>query len=791
MKNSLSFSLGTGLLLVLASITFSPPAPDISVLTDRGTAAYRNADLPIEDRASDLLKRMRPEEKQAQVLSRWRTKAAFQDENGIFDPAKAKKEIPHGIGHIGRPSELVGSGGGGRSPRAMAEYCNAVQKYLLEETRLGIPALFHEEALHGHAAKDATSFSQPIGLASTWNPALIEELYTMTALEASARGASVVLTPVVDVVREPRWGRVEETYGEDPYLSAEMGLAAVRGFQGRGETIGKDRVLATLKHMTGHGQPETGTNIAPANYSRRIIREVFLYPFKRIVTEANVRNIMASYNEIDGVPSHANDWMLNEVLRGEWGFQGAVVSDYYAVRELKDRHAVAESLTQAAALALSSGIDIELPDPEAFPYLLEAIDQGLIEAAVLDTAVARILRQKFELGLFEDPYVDPDRAVAVTGAEEHARLAQRAAEETMILLENRTNLAPLNLDKIKTIAVIGPNADKELLGGYSDVPKYFVTVLEGIREYVGDRANVVYAEGVRVTEPGSWYADPVVRSPDDVEWQRIQEAVATALTADVIILAVGGNELTSREAWAESHMGDRADLQLVGMQDKLIDALAATGKPIVSLLFNGRPLAATNLIEKVPTVFECWYMGQETGRGVARVLFGDVNPGGKLPLSIPRSVGHIPAYYNYKPTARRGFLFDDVSALYSFGYGLSYTTFRFGAPRLSKATIAPDESVTVRVDVTNTGLRAGHEVAQLYIRDKFSSVTRPVKELKGFQKIYLEPGETQTVTLEITPDKLAFYDIDMNWTVEPGAFDILVGNSSRNEDLQSVELVVK
>ena len=754
-------------------------------------AAYRNADLPIEDRVSDLLKRMRPEEKQAQVLSRWRTKAAFQDENGIFDPAKAKIEIPHGIGHIGRPSELVGSGGGGRSPRAMAEYCNAVQKFLLEETRLGIPALFHEEALHGHAAMDATSFSQPIGLASTWNPALIEELYTMTALEASARGASVVLTPVVDVVREPRWGRVEETYGEDPYLSAEMGLAAVRGFQGRGETIGKDRVLATLKHMTGHGQPETGTNIAPANYSRRIIHEVFLYPFKRIVTEANVRNIMASYNEIDGVPSHANDWMLNEVLRGEWGFQGAVVSDYYAVRELKDRHAVAESLTQAAALSISSGIDIELPDPEAFPYLLEAIDQGLIEPAVLDTAVARILRQKFELGLFEDPYVDPDRAVAVTGAEEHARLALRAAEETMILLENRTKLAPLDLDKIKTIAVIGPNADKELLGGYSDVPKYFVTVLEGIREYVGDRANVVYAEGVRVTEPGSWYADPVVRSPDDVEWQRIQEAVATALTADVIILAVGGNELTSREAWAESHMGDRADLQLVGMQDKLIDALAATGKPIVSLLFNGRPLAATNLIEKAPTVFECWYMGQETGRGVARVLFGDVNPGGKLPLSIPRSVGHIPAYYNYKPTARRGFLFDDVSALYHFGYGLSYTTFRFGAPRLSKATIAPDESVTVRVDVTNTGLRAGHEVAQLYIRDKYSSVTRPVKELKDFQKIYLEPGETQTVILEITPDKLAFYDIDMNWTVEPGAFDILVGNSSRNEDLQSVELVVE
>jgi beta-glucosidase len=391
--------------------------------------------------------------------------------------------------------------------------------------------------------------------------------------------------------------------------------------------------------------------------------------------------------------------------------------------------------------------------------------------------------------LFDDPYVDPAEAEKTVGTDAHRQLALRAARQTITLLKNESGIAPLDLNRVKTLAVIGPNANRELLGGYSGKPANVSTVLSGIRQRVGDRVDVLYHEGCKITVGGSWWQDEVVLSDPADDCKSIAEAVEIARRADAVVLAVGGNEQTSREAWMGNHLGDRASLDLVGQQNELIDALADTGKPIVALLFNGRPLAFNNLQTKVPTIFECWYLGQETGQAVAEVLFGDVNPGGKLPISIPRSAGHVPVYYNYKPSARRGYLFDDVSPLYPFGFGLSYTTFEFSAPRLDKTVIHRDERAVARVDVTNTGSRVGDEVVQLYIRDLTSSVTRPIKELKGFERITLAPGETRSVAFHITPDRLAFWNVDMEFVVEPGEFSIMTGADSR--DLKQVTLTVR
>lgn len=761
--------------------------------SNQDVVAYRNPDLSIDSRVTDLLDRMTTEEKLMQIQCFWSEKRKLYDAKGNFSVDSADKYLKNGLGQIGRPSEgATGMNTGGRTPADNARFTNEVQKYFVEKTRLGIPVMFHEECLHGHAAKDATSFSQPIGLGSTWNAELVESLFDMTAREARSRGTHIALTPVVDVAREPRWGRVEETYGEDPYLVSRMGLSAVRGFQGpNGDTaVDNQHILSCLKHFVAHGQPESGNNISPVNVSNRVLRETFLYPFEVCVRDGGVSSLMASYNEVDGVPSHGNSWLLNDVLRSEWGFEGVVVSDYYAIEELHRRHKVSEDYRAAGVLSLESGVDIELPDPYSYPLLKEALENKEIEMEVLDKAVSRILRQKFALGLFENPYVDESIAEGLVGSEENTVLARKAAEETMVLLKNDGNLAPINTTKYKNIAVIGPNADRELLGGYSDVPKYFVTVKEGIENKVGNLVNVQYAEGCRVTKDSvmdgnnkiasSWYKDPIEIEDPKNNVVRINEAVSLAKKSDVVILCIGGNELTSREGWAESHLGDRTDLQMVGEQKELIKRIVATGKPVIALVFNGKPLAFTDLTKQVPTIFECWYMGQETGNAVANVLFGDVSPSGRLPISIPRSVGHIPCYYNYKPTARRGYLFDDVSALYTFGYGLSYTTFEYSDLALSSDTMKMGSSVKLSVNVKNTGDMASKEVVQLYIRDEVSSVTRPVKELKGFKKISLEPGEEKEVTFEITDDKLAFWDINMNYTAEQGGFTLMVGSPTQS-----------
>jgi beta-glucosidase len=501
---------------------------------------------------------------------------------------------------------------------------------------------------------------------------------------------------------------------------------------------------------------------------------------------------MASYNEIDGVPSHANQWLLRDVLRGEWKFKGTVVSDYYAIRELAERpelygHHVAADGREAARQAVEAGVNIELPEPDCYTHLVALVREGSLAESRIDELVAPLLEHKFRLGLFEDPYVDAEDAQRVAADESHGDLALEAARKTITLLKN-DGVAPLAVDKLRTIAVIGPNADRELLGGYSGRPACCPTVLEGIRQRVGDNVRVLHHQGCYITIGGSWWQDDVTPSNPEQDRKLIAEAVAVAEQADVVILAVGGNEQTSREAWALNHLGDRTDLQMVGLQDELASAIAATGKPVIALVFNGRPLAIGNLVQKASAVFECWYLGQATGQAVADVLFGDVNPSGKLPITIPRSVGHVPAFYNHKPSARRGYLFDDVSPLFPFGFGLSYTEYTIGAPRLAHAAIGPKESTTVSVEVANAGDRAGETVVQLYIRDLVSSVTRPVKELKGFQRVRLEPGERRDVAFDITPESLAFWNIDKVYAVETGDFAIMVGPDSAN--LQSTILTV-
>jgi len=756
---------------------------------------YKNPSLSAARRAQDLLARMTLEEKAAQMMCVWQKKSeTLVDANGDFDLRKARAAFKtgHGLGQVGRP----GDAGKGKNAREMAGLTNAIQKFFIENSRLGIPVIFHEECLHGHAGVDGTSFPQPIGLGATFNPALVESLYAMTAEETRVRGAHQALTPVVDVARDPRWGRVEETFGEDPFLNARLGCAAVRGFQGDASFKNKKHIIATLKHFAAHGQPESGMNCGPANISERVLRETFLFTFQEVIQNAGAISVMASYNEIDGVPSHANRWLLRDVLRKEWDFKGFVVSDYYAIRELNHRpethgHFVANDKKEACALAVKAGVNIEFPEPDCYLHLVELVRKKILKESQLDELVAPMLYWKFMMGLFDDPYVNPKHAEKIVGRNAHRKMALDGAHETVTLLKNENNLAPLNLRKIKSIAVIGPNANRSLLGGYSGAPKHNVTVLGGIRAKVrGSGVKVHYSEGCQITLGGSWNQDEVIASDPEADRKQIAEAIEVAKQADVIVLATGGNEQTSREAWSLKHMGDRTSLDLIGRQEELVKAMLATGRPVIVFLFNGRPLSINYLSQHVPVIFECWYLGQETGRAVADILFGDYNPGGKLPITIPRSAGHLPAYYNYKPSARRGYLFDDVSPLYPFGFGLSYTTFAFENVRLKKTKIGLKDSTQVLVDVTNTGERAGTEVAQMYIRDCVSSVTRPVKELKGFQKIWLRPGETRTVALDITPESLAFYNIHMKYIVEPGEFEIMVGSSSRDADLQKVILTV-
>jgi beta-glucosidase len=752
---------------------------------------YKDASRPVEERVRDLLARMTLEEKVAQTLAVWKGKERITDEQGGFAPEKAAAVLGNGIGQIARPSELrdrpkrlvLG-------PRENAVFVNAVQKWLVENTRLGIPALTHEEALHGLTAPKGTSFPIPIGLASSWDPALVERVMGVAAKEARARGTHHVLAPVLDLARDPRWGRTEETFGEDPYLVTRLGVAAIRGYQGTGTTLAPDKVFATAKHYAVHGPHEGGINTAPGNISERVVRDQYLAPFEAAITEAKVMTVMPSYNEIDGVPAHKNRFLIDRVLRQEWGFQGLVVSDYYAIEQLVSRHGVAADLSDAARQALLTGVDIELPDVQAYGKLVELVKAGQLPQAALDTVVARILRAKFLAGVFENPYADPERALAVSNTAEHQALALEAARRSIVLVKNEGGLLPLARERVRTLAVIGPNAKGVRLGGYSSDPGRGVDILQGIRDKAGPKLEIGYSEGTRITEhEPNWTADKVELGDPAKNRARIQEAAALAKNADVAIVVVGTNESTSREAWADNHLGDVANLRLLAQQEELVLAVLATGKPVVMVLINGRPLALSGLAERVPAIVEGFYLGQEGGTALAEVLFGDYNPGGKLPISFPRDVGQLPVYYGRKPTSFRGYLDMARGPLFAFGHGLSYTTFKLENLRVSPETIAPTGEAAVSVDVVNTGPRKGDEVVQLYIRDKVSSVTRPQRELRGFERVTLEPGERRSVRFRLGPEALRLTDEHMKRVVEPGTFDVLVGSGP--EGLMRATLEVK
>lgn len=764
---------------------------------------YKNASAPIDRRVEDLLSRMTLEEKVAQMVAIWEHKDRIQTPDGTFSPERASTAFPNGLGMISRPSDRRGvaapaatgaagatAGQGNRNARETADYINAAQRWAVERTRLGIPILMHEEALHGYVARDATSFPQSIALASTWDPALVERIFQVASREMRARGANLALAPVVDVARDPRWGRIEETFGEDPWLVTQMSLASIRGFQGTTLPLHPQRVFVTLKHMTGHGQPESGTNVGPAELGERTLREVFFPPFEQAVRTLPIRSVMASYNEIDGVPSHANRWLLHNVLREEWGFRGAVVSDYFAIRELTTRHRMVPNVTEGAVRAMDAGVDIETPDGEGYNNLPQLVREGRVTMAQIDEAVRRILRMKFEAGLFENPYVDAAAADRLTATPDAVALAREAAGRSMVLLRNQNNILPLNPANIRRMAVIGTHARDTPIGGYSDVPRRVVSVLDGMQAE-GRRSGfqVDYSEGVRITEQRIWAQDAVNLTPASVNDRLRAEALATARNADVIVMVLGDNEQTSREAWADNHLGDRDSLDMIGPQDQLAREIFALGKPVVVILLNGRPLSVNYLAANAPALLEGWYLGQETGNGVADVVFGRVNPGGKLPVSIARNVGQLPIFYNRKPTARRGYLFGTTEPLYPFGFGLSYTTFDVSAPRLAQASIGTGDNVGVEVDVTNTGSRVGDEVVQLYVRDDAASITRPMLELKRFERVTLRPGERRTVRFTLTPEDLSLWNLQMRRVVEPGTFTISSGPNS--VQLRSATLTVR
>jgi beta-glucosidase len=751
---------------------------------------YKDPSKPLENRVDDLLARMSLEEKIAQMQCLWFDKNKMLDSDGSFDAGKAAALVAHGVGQIARPSDNIGRDGHKRTRtlREAIDMVNSIQRFMIEKTRLGVPVLFHEEGLHGFMAQDATSFPQAIALASSWDTELVERVYTTTAGEIRARGSHLVLSPVVDVTRDPRWGRVEETYGEDPFLASEIGIAAVRGFQGSSLPLGPGRVFATLKHMTGHGQPESGTNTGPAAVPERMLREMFFPPFERCIKEAGAMAVMPSYNEIDGIPSHASRFLLTDVLRGEWGFSGLVVSDYFAIAELFLRHHVAPSLESAALQASEAGVDMELPDPNAFRHLADLVKAGKIKEQNIDKSVKRILRAKFLAGLFEHPFADAESAVRITGNDAARACALTAAHRSIVLLKNEKHLLPLDHAKLKRIVIVGPNAGETALGGYSEAPKQTVSILEGIRKKLGAGAKVDFAQGVRITKTRGYWEDHVELADSQENRKLITEAASMVKGADYAVVVVGDNEQTTREAWADDHLGDRASLDLLGQQNDLVKAVIATGVPTIVILIGGRPLTVNYIAEHAPAILEGWYLGQETGTAVADVLFGDVNPGGKLPITFARSIGQLPVFYNCKPTARRGYLFGTTEPLYPFGYGLSYTTFKFENLRLKKPAIKANESALVEIDLTNTGKYKGDEVAQLYVRDMVSSVTRPIKELKGFKRVTLSPGERRIVSFTLLPQHLSFYNKEMKRVVEPGEFEIMVGPNS--VELQKIVLTV-
>lgn len=747
------------------------------------------------DRVDDLLERMTLDEKLAQLGCVWSTQLVAND---AFSGDRARELMPHGTGHITR----IGASTGLR-PAESAAFANAIQRFLVEETRLGIPAIIHEESTAGFTARDATQFPQAIGLASTWNPALLEAVGAVIREQMLAVGARQTLAPVLDVARDPRWGRTEETYGEDPYLTSRLGVAYVRGVQSGDLAHG---VVATGKHFLGYGASEGGLNHAPAHIGPRELREVYARPFEAAIREAGLASVMNAYNEIDGLPCGGSPAILDELLRGELGFDGVVVADYYTTALLCAFHAVAADKGAAGRIALAAGLDVDLPQLDCFGEPLKAeVEAGRVAMEVVDRAVRRVLRMKVALGLFERPYVDATAAPAVYQTAAQRALARRVAQQSIVLLKNEGDLLPLS-PELSRIAVIGPTADDvRLLQGDYSYPAHLEIIYQSGRRAAADiapRADAV------AFNPGPYFVPMITPlagiraavSPNTAvrhvagcaiggdDASGIAAAVEAARDAEVAVVCVGGRSGLRPEC-TSGEFRDASDLGLTGVQQQLVEAVVATGTPTVVVLVNGRVFALPWIAAHVPAVVEAWLPGEEGGGAIADVLFGAVNPSGRLPISMPRTVGQVPIYYGHKSGGGRSQMLGDYSdgpttPLYPFGHGLSYTRFTYADLAVAAAhdTTAP---IAIACTIANDGERDGEEVVQLYVRDVVASVTRPVRQLVGFTRVALAAGESRRITFHLDQSQLAFLDAAMRFVVEPGEFQVMIGASSADIRLQA------
>ncbi|MEN9444186.1 MAG: hypothetical protein RIS47_1076 [Bacteroidota bacterium] len=750
----------------------------------KSPADVKNAALSADKRAEALLAQMTLSEKIAQIQNyAYPTIARYVDAKGNVNADSLKKYFPDGIGGFNIAFGL--------DPEVYVNVANSLQKYNAS-TRLGVPVVLVGEGLHGLMSNGATVYPQAIALGSTWDTTLLEKVYSATALEARVRGISQLLSPVLDLGREPRFGRIEEMYSEDAYLVGAYGRAAIYGFQGRTSLPDSVHVAATLKHFMGHGMPEGGRNIAPVNVSGYDLLNEHLLPFEMCL-QAGAMAVMPSYNEINGVPNHGSQWMLVDVLRGKLGFSGLITADQNAIDAMQTTHHIVDSPDDAARLALTNGIDVDLVYTSGtFSRLDSMVKQGKIAVGLIDKAVLRVLKLKFQLGLFENPYVSAERMRQFTNTPAHKELALQAATESAVLLKNENNVLPLDTNKVRTVAVIGPMAKGCHFGGYTAEPRQGVDLVDGFTQFGGQKLKVLYAEGCKIaTEESSFWVDKVqTPNSDEDDLRLINEALKVAAQADVVILAIGENVAFAREAWAESHLGDRANLDLVGHQYQLVAALQKLGKPVVAVMFGGRPLSFNAVAQSVPAIFQVYYPGQEGGHAIANLVFGVSNPSGKLAITIPKSVGQLPCYYSRKPSRLRSYIYNLGSEpLYPFGFGLSYASFSYGKPTLNKTEMAADGQLTLSVSITNTSQRTGSEVVQLYIHDLTSTGVRPIMELKDFARVEIPAGQTGKLSFRITPDKLAYYNPAYEKVIEPGEFEVFVGSNSAN--LQSLKFTVK
>lgn len=739
---------------------------------------YLDASAPLEKRVDDLLGRMTLGEKVGQM------NMPCVYESGLGESPAEKmaacrrfaegtyvKGLGPGGGFFTLPNTLLHEG-----PRRQAEFLNELQQIALKKTRLGIPLLLTEEGTHGLMASGATIFPEGPALGSAWDPDLISQIYAADAEEARSIGIHQIFTLVVEPIRDPRLGRNEEAWSEDPFLCARYAGALVRAVQG-GNVAAADKCVAGLCHYPGQSQPVSGLERGAMEISERTLREVFLPPWEAGIKKHGALGVMATYPAVDGVPTHASEKLLTGILRGELGFKGLVLSEGGGIGTLV-YEGLAPDQKRAGELALKAGVDVGISFESGYMQdMIASVREGRVDVALVDRAVRRILLQKMRLGLFEKASVDPARAERLVHNADHQDLALRAAREGIVLLKNETGVLPLRKD-LKRIAVVGPNADDPLnqLGDYvaSVVTQKITTVLEGIRGAVSPGTKLDYVRGCEVT---------------GTKTNEIEKARQAAASADAAIVVVGENEWQKKDGQGTSGEGfDAATLELTGLQDELIEAVTATGTPTVVVLINGRPLAIRRAAKCVPAILEAWVCGEKGGRAVAEVLFGDHNPGGKLAVTFPRHAGQLPVYYNAKKSKAywidqgwgKPYVDMEPGPLFPFGHGLSYTTFVYSRLRTSAAKIGRGDTLSVSADIRNTGSRPGEEVVQLYIEDVISSVATPAKELRGFMRIRLEPGETRTVRFDLTPDDLALYDRDLRRVVEPGEFRIFIGSSSED-----------